>query len=59
MLSTYGCRFWTTDGAKFNFWYGKEFLRIHIVQTRSGAHPASYSVDTEGCFLDMMQTTRL
>jgi hypothetical protein len=29
---------------------GREFSVLHIVQTASGAHPASYTVGTGGCF---------
>jgi hypothetical protein len=30
--------------------YGQEFSLLHVFQTGSGAHPASYSVSTGGAF---------
>ena len=40
---------WTIRGT--NSGTGKEFLLHHNVQSDSGAHPASYSVFSGGCFL--------
>jgi hypothetical protein len=37
--------------SEFEFRYGQEFSLPHVVQTGSGAHPASYSMGTEGSFL--------
>jgi hypothetical protein len=33
-----------------NYREGKDFSLLHSVQTGSGAHPASYSMDPGGCF---------
>jgi hypothetical protein len=33
---------WTTKGSEFESRYGQEFSLLHVVQTGSGAHPASY-----------------
>jgi hypothetical protein len=37
---------WTTEGSEFLFRFGQEFPLLHNVQTGSGAHPASYPMDT-------------
>jgi hypothetical protein len=37
-------------GLEFEFLYSQEFLLFHIVQTGSGAHPASYPVVTGGSY---------
>jgi hypothetical protein len=34
----------------FNSWQGCGFPFCHDIQTDSGTHPASYLVDTRGCF---------
>jgi hypothetical protein len=36
-------------GVRFPVWAGN-FSLHHRVQTGSGAHPASYTIDIEGCF---------
>jgi hypothetical protein len=41
---------WTTEGSEFESQYGQEFSLLHVVQTGSGAHPASYSMGTGGSF---------
>jgi hypothetical protein len=33
---------WTTEGLEFESRYGKEFSVLHVVQTGSETHPASY-----------------
>jgi hypothetical protein len=39
------------DGwVEFESQYGQEFSLLHIVQTRSGAHPASCPMGTGGSF---------
>jgi hypothetical protein len=38
------------DGSKFESRYGPEFSLLNIFQTGSGAHPTSYSRDTEDSF---------
>jgi hypothetical protein len=38
----------TTDGSEFESRYDQEFSLLHVVQTGSGAHPASYPTDTPG-----------
>jgi hypothetical protein len=38
---------WITEGSEFKFWYGQEFSLLHVMQTGSMAHPASYPVDAE------------
>jgi hypothetical protein len=35
---------------RFESRYGQEFSLLHVVQTDSGAHPASYSMSTGGSF---------
>jgi hypothetical protein len=37
-------------GAKFESRWKQEFSFLHVVQTRSGAHPASYTIGTGGLF---------
>jgi hypothetical protein len=37
-------------GIKFESQYGQEFSFLHIVQTGSGVHPASYPMGTGGSF---------
>jgi hypothetical protein len=39
---------WMTEGSEFESRWGQEFSPLHIVQTGSGAHPASNQVGT-GC----------
>jgi hypothetical protein len=39
---------YTTKGSKFESRRGKEFLFLHVVQTSSGAHPASYPMGSGG-----------
>jgi hypothetical protein len=41
---------WTTEGLEFESRYGKEFSFLHVVQTGSGANPASYQMGTGGLF---------
>jgi hypothetical protein len=33
---------WATKELEFKSWQGEEFSFLHIIQTGSGAHPASY-----------------
>jgi hypothetical protein len=35
-------RAWTAEGSEFASQYGQDFCLLHVVQTGSGAHPASY-----------------
>jgi hypothetical protein len=37
-----------TEGLKFKVWYGQGFSLLHVMQTGSMAHPASYPVGSEG-----------
>jgi hypothetical protein len=39
---------WTTEGLEFKSQQGQELSLLHIVQTGSGAHPASYLMGTRG-----------
>jgi hypothetical protein len=41
---------WTTEGSEFESRWGQEFSLLHIVQTASGAHPASYQMGMGGLF---------
>jgi hypothetical protein len=41
---------WTTEVSEFESKYGQEFSLLQVVQTCSGAHPASYLVGIEGLF---------
>jgi hypothetical protein len=41
---------WTTERSEFKSRYGQEFSLLHIIQTSSGAHPASYPMGTGGSF---------
>jgi hypothetical protein len=41
---------WTTKGSKIEFRWEQELSLLYVVQTGSGAHPASYPIDT-GSFL--------
>jgi hypothetical protein len=41
---------WTTKGSGFESRWGQEFSLLHVVQTGSGAHPASYPTGTGGSF---------
>jgi hypothetical protein len=38
-------------GLEFEFRWGQEFSLLHIVQTGSEVHPASYKMGTGGSFL--------
>jgi hypothetical protein len=40
----------TTKGSEFESRWGQEFSLLHVVQTGSGAHPASYPMGTGGSF---------
>jgi hypothetical protein len=42
---------WTTEGSEFESRLGQEFSLLHVFQTGSVAHPASYPMDTGGSFL--------
>jgi hypothetical protein len=42
-----GCTF---EGSEFESRYSQDFCLLHVVQTGSGVHPASYPVGTVGCF---------
>jgi hypothetical protein len=33
---------WATEDSEFESRWGKEFSRLHIIQTSCGVHPASY-----------------
>jgi hypothetical protein len=33
---------WTAEGSEFESWYGQVFSLLHVLQTGSRAHPASY-----------------
>jgi hypothetical protein len=37
---------WTTEVSEFESRYGQEFPLLHVVQTGSGAHQASYPMGT-------------
>jgi hypothetical protein len=39
-----------TEESKFESRKGKELSLLHVVQTGSGVHPASYSMGTRGAF---------
>jgi hypothetical protein len=39
---------WKTEGSEFESLYGQEFSLLHVVQTGSGAHSASYPMGTGG-----------
>jgi hypothetical protein len=39
---------WTTKGSEFESRWEKEFSLLHVVQTGSGEHPASYLIVTVG-----------
>jgi hypothetical protein len=39
-----------TVASEFESWYGQVFSLLRVVQTGSGAHPASYPMDTGGSF---------
>jgi hypothetical protein len=41
---------WTTEGSDFESRYGQEFSLLSVVQTGSGARPASYAMGTGGYF---------
>jgi hypothetical protein len=39
---------WTTDEPEFKSLQNEEFFLLHVVQTGSGTHPASYPMGTGG-----------
>jgi hypothetical protein len=41
---------WMAEGSKFESWEGQEFSLLHVIQTGSGAHPASYPIGMGGSF---------
>jgi hypothetical protein len=41
---------WTAEGSELESQKGQDFSPLHVVQTRSGAHPASCPVGTGGSF---------
>jgi hypothetical protein len=41
---------WTMEGSEFEFRKGQECELLRIVQTGSGAHPASYPMGIRGSF---------
>jgi hypothetical protein len=41
---------WTTEGSEFESRYGKEFSLLHVVQTGSEAHLASFPTGTGDSF---------
>jgi hypothetical protein len=42
---------WTTEGSEFEYRLSQKSSFFHVVQTKSGAHPASYPMGTGGSFL--------
>jgi hypothetical protein len=38
------------EGLEFKSLYSQEFSLLHVVQTGSGVHPASYLISTGGYF---------
>jgi hypothetical protein len=40
----------TTKGSEFESRWGQEFSLLHVVQTGSGVHPASYPMGAGGSF---------
>jgi hypothetical protein len=49
---------WTTEVSEFEPRLGQEFSLLHVVQTGSGTHPASYPMGTGGFFLGVVWTGR-
>jgi hypothetical protein len=45
-------------GSEFQSRYGKDFSPLHVIQTSSEAHPASYPMGTGGSFLGVPQPGR-
>jgi hypothetical protein len=43
-------RGWTTEGSEFESRQGQDFYLLNVVQTGSGAHPASYPMGTGSSF---------
>jgi hypothetical protein len=41
---------WTTEGSEFEPRWGQEFSLLHVVETGTGVHPASYPVGTGNSF---------
>jgi hypothetical protein len=41
---------WTAKGSEFESWLGQEFSLLCVIQTSSGAHPASYPMSRGGSF---------
>jgi hypothetical protein len=41
---------WKTEGSEFETPEGQEFSVLYVVQTGSGAHPASYTMGNGGYF---------
>jgi hypothetical protein len=39
------------EGSQFEFWQQKQYSLLHIIQTTSGIHTASYTMGTKGSFL--------
>jgi hypothetical protein len=39
---------WLAEVSELKSWNGQDFSPLHIFRTVSGAHPASYSMGTEG-----------
>jgi hypothetical protein len=48
----------TAEGSEFEPRKGQEVSPLHVVQTDSGAHPASYLMDTGGSFPRVKWTVR-
>jgi hypothetical protein len=44
---------WTTEGSEFEYWKIQEFSFLHVYQTGSVVHPASYPVETGSLFLEV------
>jgi hypothetical protein len=41
---------WTAEGSVFEFKWSQDFSLLHVVQTGSGAHKASYPMGNGSCF---------
>jgi hypothetical protein len=49
---------WMTKGSELESWWGQEFSLLHVIQTGSGAHSASYPMGTRGTFPRVKQPGR-
>jgi hypothetical protein len=50
---------WTTEGSEFESQWVQEFSILNVVQTGSGAHPASLGVKLPGCEVDPSSLCRI